>query len=182
MNIRKAPAAALLLLLVGTAASAVPVFSSDERADGLRRGLGMGLAKPADDNGYPGPRHVLDAADELGLTPDQRQKTAELVARMQAEAIPASARLLADEDALAALFKDKEADLGNITAAVDTATHSLAAVQVIHLKYHLAMRALLTPAQLSAYATREAKRPPTSAAPPPARSETHGSMDMTHHH
>ena len=36
----------------------------------LRNGRGMGLARPAELNRYPGPRHVLDTA-ELALTPAQ---------------------------------------------------------------------------------------------------------------
>ena len=41
----------------------------------LREGRGMGLARAAELNGYPGPRHVLDAAREgrLHLSPGQLQ-------------------------------------------------------------------------------------------------------------
>lgn len=36
--------------------------------EGLQQGRGMGLALPAELNGYPGPMHVLELADELNLT------------------------------------------------------------------------------------------------------------------
>src|SRR4051812_1407030 len=122
--------AALVLLAAASAASAVPVFSSQERAEGLRQGLGMGLAKPADNNGYPGPRHALDAADQLHLTGEQKRQITDLFDRMKAEAIPAADRLLRDEAALEALFSSHTANLGNITAAAETANRSLAAVQI----------------------------------------------------
>ena len=47
--------------------------------EGLLAGAGTpfgGMAKPAELNGYPGPRHVLDAveAGEFDLTTDQREQ------------------------------------------------------------------------------------------------------------
>ena len=34
-------------------------------------GAGMGFAKPAELNHYPGPKHVLELLDEMELTPEQ---------------------------------------------------------------------------------------------------------------
>ena len=62
-------------------------LSPEQLAD-LRAGRGMGLALPAELNGYPGPTHVLELAGPLGLTPEQRARTESLVAAMKAEAIP----------------------------------------------------------------------------------------------
>ena len=36
--------------------------------DALKKGDGWGLAKPAELNGYPGPAHVLEFADQLSLS------------------------------------------------------------------------------------------------------------------
>lgn len=44
---------------------------SGEPVAELRAGEGMGLALAAELNGYPGPRHVLDLANQLGLTDEQ---------------------------------------------------------------------------------------------------------------
>ena len=41
----------------------------------------MGLALAAELNGYPGPRHVLDLADQLGLTPEQQVEAQRLLTR-----------------------------------------------------------------------------------------------------
>jgi len=45
-------------------------LSPQEMSDYLE-GKGMGYAKSAELNKYPGPRHVLDMASELGLTQEQ---------------------------------------------------------------------------------------------------------------
>src|SRR5689334_5411022 len=45
---------------------------SNEQIDDLKAGRGMGLALAAELNGYPGPLHVLQLADRLELSADQR--------------------------------------------------------------------------------------------------------------
>jgi hypothetical protein len=47
---------------------------SDQQVADLRAGRGMGLALSAELNGYPGPLHVLELGDKLGLAPEQRTK------------------------------------------------------------------------------------------------------------
>lgn len=160
-------------LLVGLAAIAIlgagslqarPMFSSAEREQGLLAGRGMGLATPAENNGYPGPRHVLDAAEQLHLSADQKAAIQTLVDQMTAEAIPAARRLLADEAALDKLFIDKTATLEAIQAASDRAAMSESAARVIHLKYHLATVKILTPDQIKAYSAM-GSHPEGKAAP-----------------
>ena len=59
----------------------IKALSEQQIAD-LKAGRGMGMALAAERNGYPGPLHVLELADQLGLTPAQRARMAELVAAM----------------------------------------------------------------------------------------------------
>jgi hypothetical protein len=47
-------------------------------------GRGMGLALAAELNGYPGPSHVLELADKLELTADQRASVQSLFDSMKA--------------------------------------------------------------------------------------------------
>jgi hypothetical protein len=61
---------------------------SDQQIADLCAGRDMGLALPAELNGYPGPVHALELGDQLRLTKDQRTRVQELHAAMQAEAIP----------------------------------------------------------------------------------------------
>ena len=44
---------------------------SDEEVTQLLGGEGMGLALPAELNGYPGPKHVIELADDLELSTEQ---------------------------------------------------------------------------------------------------------------
>lgn len=45
---------------------------SEQQVADLKAGRGMGLALAAELNGYPGPSHVLELADKLDLSADQR--------------------------------------------------------------------------------------------------------------
>lgn len=41
---------------------------SDQQIGDLRAGRGMGLALTAELNGYPGPSHLVELADQLGFS------------------------------------------------------------------------------------------------------------------
>ena len=60
---------------------------SQEEIEQLLQGQGMGLAKAAELNHYPGPRHVLDLGAQLELTPVQREATEAAFRRMRDEAV-----------------------------------------------------------------------------------------------
>ena len=67
---------------------AVKALSDQQFAD-LRAGRGMGLALAGELNGYPGPLHVIELADQLNLSPEQRQHIEGLFKDMKSEAIAA---------------------------------------------------------------------------------------------
>jgi hypothetical protein len=75
---------------------AVKALSEQQIAD-LKAGRGMGLALPAELNGYPGPSHVLENADALGLSAEQRDRTKNLFDTMKAEAVPVGEQLIEQE-------------------------------------------------------------------------------------
>src|SRR5215207_11156462 len=80
----------------GLQARSVKALSDQQVAD-LRAGRGMGLALPAELNGYPGPAHVLELGDQLRLTKEQRIRVQELHAAMKVEAIPLGERPMTQE-------------------------------------------------------------------------------------
>jgi hypothetical protein len=135
----------------GLESRAIKALPPEQLAD-LRAGRGMGLALPAELNGYPGPIHVLELAGPLGLTPEQRGRTEALIAAMKAEAIPLGERLIADEAALDRLFAEKRATAGTVDAASASVGTAQAALRAAHLRYHLDMMAVLTPDQIARYA------------------------------
>ena len=128
----------------------VKALSQQQIAD-LRAGRGMGLALPAELNGYPGPMHVLEHADALGLTPQQQERTRALIDAMRAEAIPVGERLIEQETRLDRLFANREITPANLTAATADIGATQARLREAHLKYHLVMMDVLTPGQVAEY-------------------------------
>src|SRR5438045_1255187 len=84
----------------------IKALSEQQIAD-LKAGRGMGLALAAELNGYPGPRHVLDSADQLELSAEQRSRVSQLFAGMASEAVPLGERLIAQEAELDRQFAER---------------------------------------------------------------------------
>jgi Spy/CpxP family protein refolding chaperone len=126
---------------------------STEEIAGYLSGSGMGLAKAAELHHYPGPRHVLDLAESLQLSAEQRQKTQTIFAAMRTEAVRLGTHLIARERQLDILFAAgtiSEAQVEQLVTEIATIHGQLRAV---HLRAHLAQRAILTPDQLHRYDT-----------------------------
>jgi hypothetical protein len=124
---------------------------SDEDIGALRKGEGMGMAKAAELNGYPGPAHVLALGDQLGLTEAQHQQVASAYDRMGAAARPIGDELIARERNLDQLFATRDitpARLATETAAIGELQGRLRSV---HLAAHLETRALLNAGQIALY-------------------------------
>jgi Spy/CpxP family protein refolding chaperone len=117
----------------------------------VRDGRGFGMAFAADQNGYPGPLHVLELKERLALTPEQQTKVQALMDGMFAQARPAGARLLEAEARLRALFAEGRADEASVRAAVAEVEQRHGEVRLVHLLTHLRTRDLLTQAQRAAY-------------------------------
>ena len=114
-------------------------------------GRGFGMAFAADQNGYPGPMHVLELQDRLTLTADQEAKAQALMHAMFSESKPKSARLLEAEAKLRRLFADRAADDAAVRAAVAEVERARAEVRLVHLLTHLKTRDLLTEDQRRLY-------------------------------
>src|SRR4051812_36322842 len=99
----------------GEQTRAIKSLSADE-VSGYLAGHGMGLARPAELNGYPGPRHVLDSATELQLAPAQVTALDEVFTRMRSAAVPLGGQLVAKETELDGLFAGKFATDATVAA------------------------------------------------------------------
>lgn len=130
---------------------AIASFSDEEIRD-LREGRGMGLARPAELNGYPGPMHVLELARELNLTDEQRRAVEAIFAQMRQSAQAAGDRYLEAEQAVEAAFRSGNATPDKISALVRQADGARAEVRLAHLKAHLATAPLLSAEQRRSYA------------------------------
>jgi Spy/CpxP family protein refolding chaperone len=134
----------------GNEARDIKALSPEEIAD-LNAGRGMGLALAAELNGYPGPRHVLDLAQELNLTAEQQRRTGELFESMRQETSALGGQLIEAERTLDRLFADKLATPDSVAAATAHAGAIGAQLRAAHLRYHLAMMDVLTAEQVAAY-------------------------------
>lgn len=124
---------------------------SEQQVSDLRTGRGMGLALAAELNGYPGPIHVLEHVEALGLSDTQRMTIESLVAAMKHETIPLGQQLIAAEAELDQKFADKSISGDSLAAAVRAIGEASASLRTAHLRYHLATVEVLTPAQVAAY-------------------------------
>jgi len=146
----------------GLQSRAVKALSDEQIAD-LRAGRGMGLALAAELNGYPGPLHVLELADQLGLTDAQRRRVRELFDAMTAEAVPLGERLIDQEADLDRQFAARTITAASLAATTNAIGTTQAALRAAHLKYHLLMMSVLAPQQVHRY--RELRGYAAGAAP-----------------
>jgi Spy/CpxP family protein refolding chaperone len=126
-------------------------LEAEEVAD-LRAARGMGLALPAELNGYPGPLHALDLAGPLGLSDAQRALLRAQVEGMRREAIPLGEAVIVAERALDAVFRRGTATEAEVEAASQAAALARGRLRAAHLRVHLATREAMTPEQRAAYA------------------------------
>ncbi len=124
---------------------------SDAEVQGYLQGRGMGLAKPAELNGYPGPMHVLELSQQLQLTDVQRAATQRSFERMRAEAVRLGRLFVEKEAELNRLFGDVRADSANLQRLVGETARLQGELRLSHLRAHLEMRAILTPQQIARY-------------------------------
>ncbi len=124
---------------------------STDRQEGLKRGAGLGYALAAELNGYPGPTHVLELADQLGLDADQKSRVQRAFEKMRKEAIAAGEAVIAAEAHLDRLFVQKQVSYDRIDAQTAVAAGQEARLRAIHLKAHLEMVEILTPEQTESY-------------------------------
>ena len=125
---------------------------SDQQISELRAGRGMGLALAAELNGYPGPLHALELADELSLSPDQRSSIGAALNSMKSETGPIGERVITGETELDRLFASRKITLDNLDAAVMRIAAAQGELRAAHLRYHLLMTSILSPEQATKYA------------------------------
>ena len=126
---------------------------SAEEIRGLRDGEGMGLARAAELNGYPGPTHVLEAAREgkIHLDAEQQQAIEAIRAAMKAEAQALGRQILALEAALEAGFRERRLTEAELTHQIEEIGSRRAALRLAHLRAHFFTAGLLRPEQIEHY-------------------------------
>ena len=139
----------------GQEAREIKSLSQDD-IRGLLSGAGTpfgGMAKPAELNGYPGPRHVLDAmeAGEFEMSDGQRAQIQNLYDEMKKDAIALGRQMVAVEQKIDDEFTDETVTEESLQNNIAKSARIYEQLRFVHLKYHLKMVDILTPEQITQY-------------------------------
>jgi len=151
---RFAPAVFILLGSAVAAFGASEIRGLSEREiEDLRSGRGMGLARAAELNGYPGPRHLLEAfeAGQLHLSPEQLGMVRQLFETMSREARRLGDLILREEQALETAFRADAISEEDLRGRMGRLAALSGELRLLHLRTHLQTRAILTDHQVQRY-------------------------------
>ena len=124
---------------------------SSQEIESLRSGQGMRFAKLAELNHYPGPKHVLELADDLDLTPFQVVETEVFFEEMRLNAVVLGEELLDAEMGLDRDFERGAISPGLLESALLKIGRIRAQLRYVHLEAHLRQQRLLTAEQIAKY-------------------------------
>lgn len=124
---------------------------SPEDVQGLLEGRGMGLAKAAELNSYPGPKHVLEMAEALQLTPEQRATVQKSHDEMKAAAVALGKEIVDLERQLNEAFASTTVDAKRLRELTSAIAERQGRLRYVHLAAHLTTRAALTAEQIRKY-------------------------------
>jgi Spy/CpxP family protein refolding chaperone len=124
---------------------------SPQEIDDYLNGRGLGYAKAAELNHSPGPRHVLELAHKLALTPEQTRQTQAIFETMNAQAVALGEQLVEKEKALDRQFANGSIDAVSLHALLSEIGVLQAKIRYTHLVAHLEQKALLTQPQVQLY-------------------------------
>ena len=110
-----------------------------------------GMAKLAELNGYPGPRHVLDLTHELKLSDDQRKNITTIYDDMKEKAIELGQKIVNIERIANEEFANKSITDTQMKQLILKSSEIYGHLRYTHLNTHLRMLDILTPEQITLY-------------------------------
>ena len=124
---------------------------SDDDIRELTTGAGWGLAKAAELNGLPGPKHVLEMKNEINLTAEQEEEMKALYEEMNEKAIVLGRQLIAQEKELDDRFAQGDIDESTLEELLTGISATYAALRYTHLSAHLRAPDILSDEQIRRY-------------------------------
>ena len=128
----------------------VKALSQDE-IQAYLTGQGMGFAKAAELNGYPGPLHVLELAAELKLSEEQKQQAEEIRQVMLLEAKRLGPLIVENERELDALFASGKITEVKLRTLIEEISRLQGELRTAHLQAHLDLKSILSEEQVKRY-------------------------------
>ena len=126
---------------------------SDQDIAELQAGSGWGLAKAAELNGVPGPKHLLEMKEEIKLTPDQVLKIEEIYTLMNKQAVTLGLELIELERELNSYFANLTVDEEILQDLLEKIAQTYRKLRYVHLSAHLKTPLILSPEQIKHYNT-----------------------------
>ena len=124
---------------------------SQQEVVGYLNGKGLGYAKAAELNHFPGPSHVLSVAKELNLAEDQIRRTQAAFDEMQTQATKLGKQFVEKEQELNRLFANGSIDKESLNKLLLEIGALQANIRYAHLSAHIEQQALLTKHQIKLY-------------------------------
>jgi Spy/CpxP family protein refolding chaperone len=124
---------------------------SPQDMDDLRAGHGIGLAKAAELNGYPGPAHVLDLASELKLSPEQIHRMQDIRDRMSAAAKQMGMEIIRRERELENQFESGTIAESRLMSETEAIGNLQGHLRAVHIRAHIEAKGVLTTEQVARY-------------------------------
>ena len=134
----------------GQESRAIKSLSAEDIAE-LRRGGGWGLAKAAELNGVPGPIHLLEMKEDIGLDDSQRSSIAAIYKRMKSRAILHGERLIDLEQRLESGFRDRTITDALLRDSLNAIAETKKELRYVHLAAHIETLKVLSEKQIRAY-------------------------------
>jgi hypothetical protein len=114
-------------------------------------GEGMGLAKIAELNGFPGPKHILENEAAMELSAEQKEEVRRSFQKMKEKAVELGKQIVERERELDALFRQNKIDQSVLQEKTQGIARLQGDLRAVHLAAHLEMKKLLTPQQVEKY-------------------------------
>lgn len=124
---------------------------SVEELESLTNGAGMGLARAGELNHYPGPKHVLELADSLRLTDQQRSQVEAMFESMLERARALGREIIDAERTLSRRFEHGHIDSATLDSLTGEIAQRMGRLRYTHLATHLALKDILTAEQVATY-------------------------------
>lgn len=125
-------------------------LSEDDIAE-LQAGSGWGLAKAAELNGVPGPKHLLEMKDQIELSNDQVNSIEKLFDEMNAAAMELGAKLIEKERLLELRFQNDIPDAAELESLLNDIGQTRSSLRFVHLSAHLKTPGILSVHQITKY-------------------------------
>lgn len=117
----------------------------------LMLGNGMGLAKAAELNGYPGPKHVLEIQEELFLEKEQLTSINQIFEDMKSQAQSQGQKLISLEKSLDDYFSNTTITNDTLEKTLKKIAEAKSKLRYIHLSAHIKTTEILSKNQIKKY-------------------------------